>query len=236
MHTTLRDVLIKGDCRAVLTGVPAASVDLVVTDPPYNIASNHCLTRHQGRVVTTAEAWGLWDRYSEAEYQKLLATLFRQLYRVLRPGGQLYIYLAARYISDAVRLGEAAGFRYRAKIVALKARPQPSWTRENYRSSYEECLYFSKGRPWPFHFLGQGAMHNVLRLPYEPKASEHPTEKRWSMVAPLVRVSSDPGQLVLDPFLGSGTTAVVAKALGRHYIGIERNPSYLEMARQRLAA
>jgi DNA modification methylase len=219
----------------VLRGIPSEAVDLVITDPPYNIASDRSLTRHQGRVVTTAEAWGAWDTYSEADYQKLLAGLMAELYRVLRQGGQLYIYLAARYLSDAVRLAEAVGFRYRAKIVALKARPQPSWTGHNYRSSYEECLYFSKGRPWPFHFLGQSAMHNVLRLPYEPKASEHPTEKRPAMIEPLIRVSSDPGQLVLDPFLGSGTTAVVAKSLGRHYLGIERQAEYLEMARQRLA-
>jgi site-specific DNA-methyltransferase (adenine-specific) len=77
-------------------------------------------------------------------------------------------------------------------------------------------------------------MKNVLTLPYEPKESEHPTEKRLSMIAPLIEASSNPGDLVLDPFLGSGTTAVVARQLGRDYLGIEREDQYLAMARERL--
>ena len=127
-----------------------------------------------------------------------------------------------------------AGFRYRAKLVAVKAWPQLSWTEGNYRSCYEEAIYCSKGRPWPFHFSGQHAMKNVLLLPYEPKASQQPTEKRPAMLVPLFRASSSPGQLVLDPFLGSGTTAVVARALGRDYLGIESDPRYLAMAERRL--
>lgn len=231
-----RNALIEGDCLAVMRRFPPAAVDLVVTDPPYNIASDHALTRRAGRVVTTAEAWGAWDRYDDHGYRRLLANLFCQLHRVLRPGGQLYIWLAARYLSTAIEYGEAAGFRFRAKLVAVKARPQPSLTRGNYRSAYEECLYFSKGRPSPFHFLGQPKMTNVLDLPYEQKATAHPTEKRPAMIAPLIEVSSDPGELVLDPFLGSGTTAAVARALGRDYIGIEREARYLAMARERLRA
>jgi len=211
-------------------------VDLVVTDPPYNIASDHALTRHGGRVMTTAEAWGAWDQYEDQEYRQLLADLFRELHRVLRTGGQVYCWIGSRYISVAIAAAEQAGFRYRAKLVAVKARPQPSWTKGNFRSAYEECLYFSKGRPWPFHFQGQWRMKNVLLLPYEPKQSDHPTEKRPAMIAPLIRISSNPGDLVLDPFLGSGTTAVVARELGRDYLGIERDAQYLAMARQRLGA
>jgi len=119
--------------------------------------------------------------------------------------------------------------------VAVKARPQPSWRANNWRSAYEECLYFSKGPAAPFHFLGQRQMRNVLELPYEPKASQYPTEKRPAMIAPLIRASSRRGEVVLDPFLGSGTTAVVARALGRRFVGIEREPAYFNMARRRLA-
>lgn len=230
-----RNALVLGDCREILGGLPAGSVDLVVTDPPYNIASRHALTWHDGRVMTTAEAWGAWDTFAPADYRRLLADVFRELHRVLRAGGQLYCWIGSRYASTAIELAEAAGFRYRAKLVAVKARPQPSYSEGNYRSCYEEAIYCSKGQPWPFHFSGQREMKNVLLLPYEPKASEHPTEKRPAMLAPLIRASSDPGDLVLDPFLGSGTTAVVARRLGRAYLGIERDPRYLAMARQRLA-
>jgi DNA modification methylase len=230
----VQDALYHGDCRAILPQLPAGSVDLVVTDPPYNIASPHSLTSSRGRVVSTAAAWGAWDTFSDEEYRELLSGVFAECFRLLRPGGQLYCWAAAQYIGLVLAAGEAAGFRYRAKLVAVKARPQPSWRRQNWRSSYEECLYFSKGRPWPFHFSGQESMRNVLMLPYEPKATPHPTEKRPAMLEPLIRVSSDPGQVVLDPFLGSGSTAVVAQALGRRYVGIERNRRYLAMARKRL--
>ena len=215
---------------------PADAIDLIVTDPPYNIASDHALTRANGRVVTTAEAWGAWDRYDDGTYRRFLAALLREFFRLLRPGGQLYIWLGTRYLGAAIESGERAGFRYRAKLVAVKARPQPAWREGNWRSAYEECLYFSKGHPRPFHFAGQGSMKNVLTLPYEPKESEHPTEKRPAMIAPLIRASSDPGELVFDPFLGSGTTAVVARALGRDYLGIEREERYLAMAVRRLRA
>lgn len=229
-----RNALYRGDCRAILPRLASASIDLVVTDPPYNIASSYALTRHQGRIMTTTEAWGAWDQYDESDYRKLLSDLFRQSYRLLRDGGQMYCWIGSRYISTAIAAAEAAGFRYRAKLVAVKARPQPSWTGRNFRSAYEECLYFAKGTAWPFHFSSQRDMKNVLWLPYEPKETEHPTEKRPAMIAPLIRASSDPGQVVLDPFLGSGTTAVVARQLGRDYCGIERDAGYLAMARRRL--
>lgn len=89
------------------------------------------------------------------------------------------------------------------------------------------------GTHWAL-LAGQGEMTNVRMVPYEPRRTGHPTEKRPAMIAPLIEVCSDPGQLVLDPFLGSGTTAAVARALGRDYLGIEREPRYLAMARERL--
>lgn len=231
-----RDVLLLGDCRTILRQLPAGVADLCVTDPPYNIASAHALTRNNGRVISTAEAWGAWDTFSEADYLKLLTDVFIGLRHALRQGGQLYIWLGTRYLSDAIRRAEAAGFRYRAKIVAVKARPQPQWRRSNWGSAYEECLYLTLGAPRPFHFTSQRDMRNALLLPFEPKATDHPTEKRPAMLAPLIRASSNRGELVLDPFLGSGTTAAVARNLGRHYLGIERDPDYYQMALGRLAA
>lgn len=232
----LRNTLYQGDCLRTMRRFPAGTIDLIVTDPPYNIASDHALTRHNGRVMTTAEAWGAWDRYDDGTYRRFLAALIREFHRLLRPGGQLYLWLGSRALGTAIDAGERAGFRFRAKIVAVKARPQPAWREGNWRSAYEECLYFSNGQPRPFHFASQARMQNVLLLPYEPKESEHPTEKRRAMIAPLIEASSDRGDLVFDPFLGSGTTAVVARALGRDYLGIEREERYLAMARERLRA
>jgi len=231
---TLADRLLFGDSRDLLARVPAGTVDLVVTDPPYNIASSRALTMSRGRVVTTAEAWGSWDTFTDSEYHELLGWLFTESFRVLRAGGQVYVWVGARWVSDAIRVAEGAGFRFRAKLVAVKDRPQFNWTRGNWRSAYEECVYFSKGTPRPFHFRGQDAMRNVLTVPAVPKESEHPTEKKRAMLEPLIRASSDRGELVLDPFAGSGSTGVVAQQLGRRYVLIERELRYWLMARERL--
>jgi DNA modification methylase len=163
-----------------------------------------------------------------------LRDVLTELHRVLRPGGQLYVWMGTQYLGAVLTIARQVGFRSRAKLVAVKARPQPSWRRQNFRSCYEECLCFSKGRPVPFHFTNQEAMGNVFTPPFEPKASAHPTEKRPAMLQPLIEASSNPGDLVLDPFLGSGSTAVVAASLGRDYLGFEQNARYLAMARARL--
>lgn len=154
-----RNSLILGDCRGILGLLPPGSVDLVVTDPPYNIASRHAQTWHDGRVMTTAEAWGAWDTFAPADYRRLLADVFRELFRVLRAGGQLYCWIGSRYASTAIELAEATGFRYRAKLVAVKARPQPSYTEGNFRSCYEEAIYCSVARRHRFRVR----RHPVLR-------------------------------------------------------------------------
>ena len=231
---TFADRLLFGDSRDLLARVPAGTADMILTDPPYNIASSRALTMSKGRVVTTAEAWGAWDTFTEAEYHKLLGWLFGESFRLLRRGGQAYVWLGARWVSDAIRVAEEAGFRFRAKLVAVKERPQFNWTCGNWRSAYEECLYFSKGTPRPFHFRSQEAMRNVLPVPAARKESEHPTEKRRAMLEPLIRASSDRGELVLDPFAGSGSTGVVARQLGRRYLLVERQLDYWLMARARL--
>ncbi len=227
----MRNQLILGDSRDVLPRLPGESVDLVVTDPPYNIASGRALTRHRGRVVSTSEAWGQWDEYTDPEYRALLGWLFAECHRLLRAGGQMYVWLGARWVSEAMHLAELAGFRYRAKLVAVKARVLPCVRRDNWTSAYEEALYLSKGRPRPFHFREQT---NALLLPVERKRSSHPTEKRPAMLSPLIEASSDAGDVVLDPFAGSGSTGVVAQALDRRYVLVERDVRYWRMARERL--
>ena len=218
-----RNALLHGDCRKLLPEVPAGIVDLVVTDPPYNIASPYALTRSNGRVMTTAEAWGPWDQYREDDYRQLLADVFRQLYRVLRPAGQAYCWIGSRYVSTAIALAGDAGFRFRAKIVAVKSRPQPSLTLDNWRSAYEEALYFSKGRPRPFHFSSQARMLNVLYPPYERKATKHPTgEAAGDARAPHPRVV-EPGRPRPRPVPGQrhhrGRCPVARPGLPRHRSG-----------------
>lgn len=235
-----------------LAYIPEASVDLIVTDPPYSIASRSGRTFHKGVAVSTLERFGSWDVFRHPfDYEVFMNRGISEYYRVLRPGGSLYMFTAVedngRFIQQAVR----RGFEKRNVIAAVKKNPVPSLSRKNWRNGFESCFYVvkppascrqkkmggSKKRTTPkytFNFISQQECVNVFHYALGKKATDHPTEKPLALIQRLVRVSSNPGDLVLDPFMGSGTTAVAAKMLGRAYLGFETDPRYVAMARQRL--
>ena len=134
-----------------------------------------------------------------------------------------------------IREAEKIGFQYNHQIVLVKDNPLPHFTKTNFRSSFELCFYMSKGKPKTFNFLAQNKMINKFHYLIGRKDTIHPTEKPIKMFRWLIEVSSNKGDLVFDGFLGSGTTAVACKELGRKCIGIEISPEYCKITKQRLS-
>ena len=222
------------DALAGLRRIASDSVDLVVTDPPYNIAGPDRVTMKSGKPMSTLAAWGRWDSFHPFDYDVLIMGVISECYRILKPGAALYMFTAREQNGYFVRKAVARGFIYRNQLVMAKKNPLPSLSKSNWRSAFELCMYLTKGKPGVFNFLSQAECKNVFHYANSRRETKHPTEKPLDFIKLLVRASSNEGDLVVDPFMGSGTTAVAAKALGRRYLGFDTDSSYVRMARERL--
>ncbi|MGE3165960.1 MAG: DNA methyltransferase [Planctomycetota bacterium] len=145
----------QGDAIRLLMKLPAASVDLIVTDPPYNVASPGKCTLRSGKPASTDKVWGAWDMYHPFDYDVLMLELVREAYRVLQPGGAFYCFTAREYNGQFIRWAVERGFVYRNQLMILKRTPLPSLTKKNWRSAFEVCAYLTKGPPRVFHFLSR---------------------------------------------------------------------------------
>lgn len=225
------------DAFAGLSKLEDGSVDLVVTDPPYGIASAKTTTIRKGQIMSTKKAWGAWDTFHPFDYDVMILRLISECYRVLKPGGSLYMFLARENLGFFIRHAVARGFVFRNGLLILKRTPLPSLAKKNWRSAFENCMYLVKEGGTPtFNFLTQKDMVNVYPHCSSEKLTDHPTEKPLGMIRRIIEVSSNKGDLVLDPFMGSGTTAAACLETGRRYLGFEREPEYIRMAERRLNA
>jgi adenine-specific DNA-methyltransferase len=204
--------ILPGDCIQVMRHLPDACIDLVVTDPPY-------LTRYRdrsGRTVHNDDRNG-WVRPA-----------FGEIHRVLKPDAFCISFYGWNHVETFMSAWKEAGFRPVGHIV---------W-RKNYASKtgflqarHEQAYLLAKGYP-P---CPDCPLSDVRSWTYSGN-KHHPTEKAVSVIEPLITAFSSPGDLVLDPFLGSGTTALAAQRCGRRYLGIEKDADYCAIAESRLAA
>ena len=203
--------MIHGDCIEVMRGMSDASVDLIVTDPPY-------LVNYRPRDGRT---------YSNDDNDKWLKPAYAEMHRVLKPDAyavSFYGWGQADKFMDAWR---EAGFRPVSHLAFVK---DYSSTIGHTRGHHETAYLLAKGRP----SRPEKPPSDVLEAKYTGNPL-HPTQKSVASLTPLIEAYSEPGDVVLDPFAGSGTTAVAARQLGRQYIAIEKDPVYFEAASNRLA-
>lgn len=142
------------------------------------------------------------------------------------------------FVSYINRIVEKVGYSFRKVIHWHKTNPFPAiYTRKMYANSMEMMVHFSKGTPKTWNHKHVNEMHNFIQTPIcmGKERTKHKTQKPLKVCVPYLEISSNEGDLVLDPFMGSGTTAVAAKKLKRNFIGFEMNPTYLEFAEGRLA-
>lgn len=228
------------DGQTGLAAVPSNFVDLVLTDPPYGIADSAKLTKKGSKIVTTSQAWGadFQDSWATIEdYYQWLKPFIAQFVRVMKDNGSLILFLDRKYTGlIAHYLERDFQLNFKNKIYFKKKNPVPSIRKNNYRSTIEEAVWFTKGKQYTFNFGEQADMLQVYEGPIGKKKTAHPTEKYGWMVEPLIRNHTKPGDVVLDAFAGSATTLVVAKQQARHAIGFEKSQAMYAMAKARIEA
>ena len=225
------------DCLEYLRQIPDHSVDLVVTDPPYNVSQKQDL-KFNGRIIR--KNFGDWDFGFDPE------PVLKELKRVLKPNGQIYVFCSTKQIPVYMKIFESEWF-FRNILVWYKTNPPPRLSKTNFVFANEYIIYAINEKVKPgsvtFNFTKQSEMHNTFissalqgkeRLRDKNNKAIHPTQKPLFLLRKLIEVSSKPGDVVLDVFMGLGSTAVAAKQTGRQFLGCEINKKYVEWAKQRL--
>jgi len=232
---TIENKIHNSDCTEFMKCIPSESIDLIVTDPPYNIGQENKRTKVGNEIISNKEAWGEWDDFDNKEFDAFMFKVMSEMYRVLKKGGILYCFTARKkngfYCDYACN---ETGFTYQNTIAIIKNNPLPHFTKTNWRSAFELAFYVSKGKPKTFNFLSQREIINTIPYNIGKKIGKHPTEKPEKAISLLIRASSNISDIVLDPFNGGGTTTSVAKKLKRKFIGIDKSKEYCDMAEKRL--
>lgn len=237
MKEYLNEGVVNLDSLIGMSNIPSQSVDLVLTDPPYGIASKGKLTKVGGKIVSTSEAWGndFQDAWSDmTAYWEWFEPYIAQFHRVMKDGASCILFLDRKYSGLITHLIEQKfDLDFKNKIYFKKVNPVPGIRKNNYRSSIEEAIWFTKGKGYTFNFGPQKEMTQCYEGLIGKKSTKHPTEKYSWMIDPLVKNHTNPGDLILDAFAGSGSTIVSAWKQGRKAIGFEKNPEFFEMAHAR---
>ena len=225
------------DCLLYLKTLPDNSVDLVVTDPPYNVSQK---TNIKYGNLNVTKNFGKWDFGFDP------LPVLKELKRVLKPNGHIYVFCATKQIPLYISEFEKEWF-FRNLLVWNKTNPAPRISKTNFLFANEYIIYAInekvKMTETTFNFSKQNEMHNIFitsalqgkeRLKHANRKAIHPTQKPLSVLKKLIEVSSNKGNIVLDPFMGVGSTAVACKELGRKFIGCELDKKYIEYANRRL--
>src|ERR1700730_3722510 len=240
-----------GDCVALMARLPEASVDLVFADPPYNLQLGGELLRpNHSRVDGVEEDW---DRFAGfAEYDRFTRAWLDGARRLLKPDGALWVIGSYHNIYRVGAILQDLGFWMLNDVVWRKTNPMPNFRGRRFTNAHETLLWCARAQDsrYPFNYEAMKTLNDELqmrsdwhiplcggpeRLTRDGKKA-HPTQKPEALLHRVLLASTRPGDLVLDPFFGTGTTGAVAKRLGRRCIGIERDRSYAKLARERIAA
>ncbi len=245
------DAILKGDTVEELKKLPDNFADLVFADPPYNLQLGGDLTRPDNSRVDGVD--DAWDRFSSfADYDAFTRAWLVEARRVLKPDGALWVIGSYHNIFRVGALLQDLGFWLLNDVIWVKSNPMPNFRGTRFTNAHETLIWASKSkdsRP-TFNYSALKTANDDLqmrsdwtlpictgneRLKGAAGAKAHPTQKPEALLYRVLLATTNPGDIVVDPFFGSGTTGAVAKMLGRHFIGIERDPDYIAAAAKRLA-
>ena len=247
------DTIIKGDCVAALDALPDQSVDVIFADPPYNLQLGGMLTRPDQSQVDAVD--DEWDQFASFEaYDAFTRAWLLACRRVLKPSGTIWVIGSYHNIFRVGATLQDLNFWILNDIVWRKTNPMPNFKGRRFQNAHETMIWATrdpKAKGYTFNYDAMKAANDDVqmrsdwlfpicnggeRLKGEDGKKVHPTQKPEALLARILMASSKPGDVVLDPFFGSGTTGAVAKRLGRHFVGIEREQVYIDAARARIEA
>lgn len=246
------DSILTGDCADVLARLPENSVDLIFADPPYNLQLQNELIRPNQTLVSAVD--DEWDKFADfAAYDAFTRAWLAACRRVLKDDGTIWVIGSYHNIYRVGAVMMDMGYWILNDVVWLKTNPMPNFRGTRFTNATETLIWAQKSRDQKRYTFNYHAMKhtnddkqmpNVWQIPICSGAERikidgkkaHSTQKPEALLYRVILSSSNAGDVVLDPFFGSGTTGAVAKKLKRHFIGIERSADYVVIARQRIDA
>ena len=244
------DQVMIGDCCEILSRLPESSIDLVFADPPYNLQLEGDLWRpNQTRVDGVDDDWDQFTSFQH--YDRFTEEWLSACRRVLKPTGTLWVIGSYHNIYRVGKILQDLDFWILNDVVWVKSNPMPNFRGARFTNAHETLIWAQKekGAQYTFNYHAMKGLNEDLqmrsdwflptcrgeeRLKDEDGEKAHATQKPEALLYRVILASSNPGDIVLDPFFGSGTTGVVARKLQRHFIGVEKNESYAKLAQQRL--
>ncbi len=242
--------ILAGDCVDVMNSLPAGSVDLIFADPPYNLQLRGDLHRPDNSRVDAVDDH--WDQFSSfADYDRFTREWLAAARRLLKPNGALWVIGSYHNIFRVGAELQNQGYWILNDVVWRKSNPMPNFRGKRLTNAHETLIWASKSESAKYTFnyealksLNEGVQMRsdwVLpicnggeRLKDDKGDKAHPTQKPEALLHRVLIGTTNPGDVVLDPFFGTGTTGAVAKMLGRDFIGIERETGYRDAAAKRL--
>ncbi len=246
------DTILTGDCIAEMARLPDKSVDMIFADPPYNLQLGGDLFRPEGGKVAACD--DEWDKFdSLTTYDNFTREWLDQARRILKDDGTIWVIGSYHNIYRVGALLQDAEFWILNDIVWRKSNPMPNFRGTRFTNAHETLIWCAKDEKarYTFNYRAMKALNDDLQMRSDwvlPICSggervkdaagdkAHPTQKPEALLYRILLACTKPGDVVLDPFFGTGTTGAVARRLGRRWLGIEREPAYVKVARDRIAS
>jgi len=249
MNKKILNKIIKGDCVKELKKIPDNSVDLIFADPPYNLQLQGELYRpNQSKVDAVNDEWDQFSSFSE--YDKFTFDWIKECKRVLKPNGTIWIIGSYHNIFRVGKIMQDLGLWILNDVVWIKTNPMPNFKGTRFNNAQETLIWASKSQKskFTFHYKSMKAFNDDKQMRsdwYIPICNggerikvngekAHSTQKPEALLYRIILATSNVGDVILDPFMGSGTTGAVAKKLKRNFIGIEREDFYIKIAEDRI--
>jgi modification methylase len=242
--------ILEEDCVLAMSRLPTGSIDMIFADPPYNLQLGGDLFRPEGgRVDAVDDDWDKFDTF--ASYDHFTRAWLKEARRILKPNGTLWVIGSYHNIFRVGAALQDEGYWILNDIVWRKTNPMPNFRGTRFTNAHETLIWASRSEDsrYTFNYRAMKALNDELqmrsdwllpicsggeRVKGESGAKAHPTQKPEALLYRVLLACTNKGDVVLDPFFGTGTTGAVARRLGRNWIGIEREKRYVKVARERI--
>lgn len=231
--------LLNGDCIEKMKKIQSSTIDLIITDPPYNLGKFMAdRDTNLGKMRENFFGVAGWDDLDYKEWKKSMNKFLHQAARVIKDGGSMIVFMSIIKVETLINIAQKNGFYYKTTGIWHKSNPMPRNMNLHFVNSTESWVYFTyRARTGTFNNSGK-VLHDFIETSVTPqgerKYGKHPTQKPEQLMEHFVTILSNEDDTILDPFMGSGSTGVVAVRNNRKFIGIELDDNYFNIAQSRI--